>query len=786
MNKSSEQRIAELITQYDEEYFDAQISGDPEWLLSFHLCSLRRSLLSWYAFHGKCALEIGAGFGALTSVLCENFECVDAVETDSLKAESLRIRYKHRRGLTVYPVDIREFTPHKVYDCILMVDFAETYKGDFAELIQQCMSWLSEDGVLLLGLRNAYGMRYSCGMTDEYMTIPFGQDQPNTLYSRRKIQNLLERCNLTAYWYYPLPDSRYAQIVYSEEDMPGYSVRDRIIAYDPFSCTLTADERDILDRCLREGTLPENANDYLLEIHKKSRHEKRYITSAILSADREHSRAYKTLFYSDHTVEKHALYPEAVTSLKEMADSLEMLRKKGIPVIDARWQDDHVHMPRIREITVQEKLTQLLRERKISEFYELTDHLYDLICRSSEQEKGMLRKGYIDLIPLNAFYIDGEIIFFDQEFIRENCPAEYILWRALYYLWLLNPDLEEILREYDVQQRYGLTGHTKEYFQTEMAFVGQNRQWSLYSQYYTWSVNPEKIRHTLEKLYKNTRDEDLEQVRRIHEIQLNMYKKFREVCQKYRLRYFAVHGTLLGAVRHSGFIPWDDDMDLAMPREDYDQLTKIALEEFGDNYFFQTPENDPECFYGGYGKLRSENTTAIEWQNQGHHCHQGIWIDVFPLDHLPDDPKQREHLQKEIKRRQKLLYAKIYPAWTNLISDARDDRISIYYVLSRRLSHERLCRMLHRELTSVKPSSQVSILACYYKFQKNRNIFPREDIGHLLEIPFEDTVIPVPEAYDFWLKHRYGENYMAYPAKEAQKIRHSAQYDTERSYKEKQ
>ena len=125
MNKTTEQRIAELISQYDEEYFDVLISGDPEWPLSYHLCSLRRSLLNWYSFHGKNALEIGAGFGALTGILCENYDCVDAVEIDPLRAESLRTRYKHRSGLTVYPMDIREFTPEQSYDCILMVDFAE-------------------------------------------------------------------------------------------------------------------------------------------------------------------------------------------------------------------------------------------------------------------------------------------------------------------------------------------------------------------------------------------------------------------------------------------------------------------------------------------------------------------------------------------------------------------------------------------------------------------------------------------------------------------------------------
>lgn len=98
-----------------------------------------------------------------------------------------------------------------------------------------------------------------------------------------------------------------------------------------------------------------------------------------------------------------------------------------------------------------------------------------------------------------------------------------------------------------------------------------------------------------------------------------------------------------------------------MPRMDYDRLMKIAKEAFTEPYFLQTLENDPECFYGGYSKLRNGNTTGLEVRNEGKACHQGIWIDIMPLDRISADEEEREKQEKEILFYQRLLWKKHIP-----------------------------------------------------------------------------------------------------------------------------
>lgn len=120
-------------------------------------------------------------------------------------------------------------------------------------------------------------------------------------------------------------------------------------------------------------------------------------------------------------------------------------------------------------------------------------------------------------------------------------------------------------------------------------------------------------------------------------VELDLLTELQRVCNKYNLKYYADGGTLLGAVRHRGFIPWDDDIDIMMPREDYSKLCKIAKEEFYEPYFFQINETDPGSSHG-HAQLRNSMTTAILGGRDKFSNHnQGIFIDVFPVDVIPDN-----------------------------------------------------------------------------------------------------------------------------------------------------
>ena len=124
--------------------------------------------------------------------------------------------------------------------------------------------------------------------------------------------------------------------------------------------------------------------------------------------------------------------------------------------------------------------------------------------------------------------------------------------------------------------------------------------------------------------------------KKVWNAELELLNKLDEICQRHGFRYWLDSGTLLGAVRHQGFIPWDDDLDVAMPRPDYDRLVAMSSNEFLDPFVFQIIANDPH-YPGIHAKIRLSGTTAILKSWLFTDINQGIFIDIFPLDGVPAD-----------------------------------------------------------------------------------------------------------------------------------------------------
>lgn len=119
----------------------------------------------------------------------------------------------------------------------------------------------------------------------------------------------------------------------------------------------------------------------------------------------------------------------------------------------------------------------------------------------------------------------------------------------------------------------------------------------------------------------------------LRELQLaeaEMLHDFKVICEKHGLCYYIDFGTLLGAVRHQGFIPWDDDVDVTMPYNDYVKFLRVAQEEFGNKYFLQTSETDKN-YHFTFAKMRKNSTVLLDKYHIGWDIHHGVWLDIFPI-----------------------------------------------------------------------------------------------------------------------------------------------------------
>ena len=151
-----------------------------------------------------------------------------------------------------------------------------------------------------------------------------------------------------------------------------------------------------------------------------------------------------------------------------------------------------------------------------------------------------------------------------------------------------------------------------------------------------------------------------EEMKRVWDVQLDMFQRLIDVCKKHQLRCWCDGGTLLGAIRHKGYIPWDDDIDVCMPRPDYDRLQQIAEEEFKPPYFFQTAATDKH-YYRAHAQLRRSDTAAIRPSDSYRPFNQGIFIDIFAFEGIPKDIEEVRQTVKTANKRMKQLKSIDYP-----------------------------------------------------------------------------------------------------------------------------
>lgn len=271
-----------------------------------------------------------------------------------------------------------------------------------------------------------------------------------------------------------------------------------------------------------------------------------------------------------------------------------------------------------------------------------------------------------------------------------------------------------------------------------------------------------------------------EKRKKIWKTQIELLEQLDRVCKKYDLRYFASNGTLLGAIRHEGFIPWDDDVDIVMPRPDYERLIEISLREFTSPYFLQTAENDPG-YYRNYLRLRNDDTTAVSMKDWNRNNHNGIFIDIFPLDGCNKN-KLADKWQKFLS----LLYsamANTYVYYPDFESKMFLRKIIFFFANNycNRIGYSGLINKMEKARSRIPydTAKEVSIIT-----HGNRCIFfPKVYFDHVKWMNFEYIKLPIPENSDEILKRHYG-NYRELPPKEKRGQHHRIFFDPDKPYTE--
>ncbi|MBQ7592811.1 MAG: LicD family protein [Synergistaceae bacterium] len=283
------------------------------------------------------------------------------------------------------------------------------------------------------------------------------------------------------------------------------------------------------------------------------------------------------------------------------------------------------------------------------------------------------------------------------------------------------------------------------------------------------------------------------EMKKVWAVQLDLLNEFARVCEKYNLRWFINWGTLLGAVRHKGFIPWDDDMDVSMMREDYERFLDVADKEFHYPYHLRTRRNDKERMQN-YAKLHNEDTTFFEPNEASQlragkkiNYSQGIYIDIFQLFDAPDDEQEFRKFFGDIRFLEKIagsfyhieeVYTPAPKLWKRFIKFGLHSFLKLFRLHIYKKIWDKSADKID---ACIYPDSKFvfhcNFLYPYEEFIK-KFVFPRYFFDDTVLLPFEMMKLPAPSHYEELLQIQYGDWH-----KFLITYQHSHNYDAEHSYK---
>lgn len=252
-------------------------------------------------------------------------------------------------------------------------------------------------------------------------------------------------------------------------------------------------------------------------------------------------------------------------------------------------------------------------------------------------------------------------------------------------------------------------------------------------------------------------------MKEIQEVSLMVLKKITDLCERHGFRYFLAYGTLIGAIRHKGYIPWDDDVDIMMPRPDYERFLSYFAEHKDELEFLQifTPET---CKTYPYVLARvSDSRYTINVKNE-RNCELGVFIDVYPLDGIGhSEAEALSHLKKTTKYPSLIFLATRIYYHFGITKGWKKRLLKIpAFVYTHIMGKKYFMSKLYDLLKLYKYEDCEYVGAAAWCTQPRKNVYKKEWCEDLIKAPFECYDFYIPRHYDEMLKVTYG-NYMELP-----------------------
>ena len=457
-----EQKMLEIAKQYPGDAAQDYIADCSEYTVNNTFSSVRENILNWYPFKNNCTiLEIGAGMGAITGLLCDKAKSVTAVEMNSVRAKVIKTRYAKRNNLNVIVQNIEKLDKTLKFDYIIMIgvlEYSEVFfdvKEPFRYMLELAKSHLNKNGIILCAIENRFGLKYWCGASEDHLQQPFigingySEDKSPKTLSKYALSQLFDSTGLSnKRFYYVLPDYKFPKVIYTDEYLPLPQDIDNIPFTYSKGSLLHTKEKTLYSEIIKNNNFDFFSNSYLIEASiKKLNNYKINFVSARGEAKKEY-RSF-TIIDNKNKVIKYPAHQKSISHVKNIYDNYLYLKKKGIKQLDQFYKNNRLNSDIVPYKRADLVFEEALIANDIRPIYFLIDKLKENLLKSSNFElkenilvdlgfiekdkyKGTILKfGFIDMTFYNAFVVNDELVFFDQEWKIENIPLNFILYYAI-------------------------------------------------------------------------------------------------------------------------------------------------------------------------------------------------------------------------------------------------------------------------------------------------------------------------------------------------------------------
>ncbi len=532
-----ENEVIKIIAANPDTDYEKAISNNYSWPVFYHLTRIRQNLLNWYPFKEQSdVLEIGCGMGAITELLCKKCNSVTAVELSKRRATATYLRCREYDNLEIIVGNLNDIQFNKKYDYITLIGVLEyqnnftSSSNPFRDFLAKIKQLLKPDGKLIIAIENKYGLKYWCGAPEDHSGIPYDginnyvYSNVARTFSKKQLERLVKSVGFSnTYFYYPLPDYKMPQVVYSEDYLPkNGSIDNWIPYYEPNGNSMISDEEHIYGDLVDNDVFEFFANSFMVECSADDENIGQ-IQYAVSSPFRNKEYNMITVYSRDKGYYKIA-DSNSINALKATDNNHKILQKKGILVSETNIKENVMYTREIPGTSLTEVLQKEYADKNENKVYKIFDKIYQDIIRSSEEsdrlnpifnssaemklsalgtDDKILKNIYVDMIHKNCLVQEnGDYIWIDQEWCLNDIPASFGLYYNIVELYSANPVIDTYIPMKLVLEHYSLTDKCECYYNLKQAFLNtvQNK-YSAFNYRQLSELNKDNITMNIKMLY---------------------------------------------------------------------------------------------------------------------------------------------------------------------------------------------------------------------------------------------------------------------------------------------